>query len=194
MNFVKEKLYEEEELSSDDPINTEYLPSDESVFDPFGENNFETLESCNSGIEKDKNRREVTSSDDSPQPHCASSKKSEESETRKMDLPHFHIEDGIINSSDRYGWTRLHWSTFRGDLSKVKNLLSSGADVNSKDEHGFTPLFVASRMGHYAMVKVLCENNANLKCTNYQGKTAMNQAEEKDFIQIISLLNEYLED
>ena len=49
-------------------------------------------------------------------------------------------------------------------------------------------------MGHYAIVKVLCENNANLKCTNYQGKTAMNQAEEKDFIQIISLLNEYLED
>ena len=79
MNLVKEKLYEEEELWSDDPINTEYLPSDESVLDPFGENNFETLESCNSGIEKDKNRREVKSSNDSPQPHCASSKKSEES-------------------------------------------------------------------------------------------------------------------
>ena len=66
LNLVKEKLYEEEELWSDDPINTEYLPSDESCFDPLGENNFETLGSCNIGIEKDKNRREVTSSDDSP--------------------------------------------------------------------------------------------------------------------------------
>jgi len=44
-------------------------------------------------------------------------------------------------------------------------------------------------MGHYNITKLLLENQADLKLTNYKGQTAVNQAEEKGYSEIVNLLS-----
>ena len=78
----------------------------------------------------------------------------------------------------------LHWSSFKGEFSKFFDLISKGADVNLPDEHGFTPLFVAARRGHSDIVQLLLESGADAHRRNYEGKTAINMAKEKKFVQV----------
>ena len=82
----------------------------------------------------------------------------------------------------------MHQATYLGLYSQCVDLISNGADVNFADEYGFTPLFVAARLGNEEITKLLCESGANVKHRNYQGKTAINMAEEKGFQNIVTIL------
>ena len=96
-----------------------------------------------------------------------------------------------VNKQDIYGWSNLHWSTFRGQYAKCKELISAGADVNLPDEHGFTPLFVAARQGNFDISKLLLDSGADVQRRNYVGKTALDMATEKSFSNIEKLLKKY---
>ena len=99
-----------------------------------------------------------------------------------------HDETGLshmdVNQADKNKWTALHWSSFKGEYSKCLDLISRGADVNLPDEHGFSPLFVAARLGHLDIVQLLLESGADVHRRNYEGKTAINMAKEKKFVQV----------
>ena len=98
------------------------------------------------------------------------------------------LQNNAVASQDEIGWTKLHQATYHGLYSQCVDLISRGADVNFADEYGFTPLFVAARRGNEEITKLLCESGANVEHRNYQGKTAMNMAEETDFQNIIAIL------
>jgi hypothetical protein len=53
-----------------------------------------------------------------------------------------------------------------GDLTKIKNLISSGADANSNDYNKRTPLYLAASEGHFDIVKYLIENGANVNAVD----------------------------
>ena len=89
-----------------------------------------------------------------------------------------------VNQADKNKWTALHWSSFKGEYSKCFDLISRGADVNLPDEHGFSPLFVAARRGHLDIIQLLLESGADVHRRNYEGKTAINMAKEKKFVQV----------
>ena len=65
-------------------------------------------------------------------------------------------------------------------------------DVNFADEYGFTPLLVAARRGNGEITKLLLESGANADHKNYQGKTAINMAQEKGFQNIVALLENFI--
>lgn len=54
----------------------------------------------------------------------------------------------------------LHNAIEKGDINKVKELITKGADVNEKDLD--TPLELASYYGHADIVRLLVSNGANL--------------------------------
>ncbi len=51
---------------------------------------------------------------------------------------------------------------FKGDISKVKTLISSGADLNSKDKNGIPALVIATYLGRTEIVKLLLDGGANV--------------------------------
>ncbi|HUW83232.1 MAG TPA: ankyrin repeat domain-containing protein [Phycisphaerae bacterium] len=59
-------------------------------------------------------------------------------------------------------------AAYRGDLNRVRSLLSAGADVNAKATAGVTALWQAAANGHTEIVKALLESKANV---NVQRKT-----------------------
>ena len=61
----------------------------------------------------------------------------------------------------------------KGDLEKVKLLLSQGADIETKGVHGNTPLISASRNGCLEIVKHLLSQGAEIEAKDYYGDTAL---------------------
>ncbi len=50
------------------------------------------------------------------------------------------------------------------NTERVRELLSTGADVNSKDNNGWTALRSAAYNGHTEIAKILIEAGADLSC------------------------------
>ena len=63
---------------------------------------------------------------------------------------------------EKYGRTPLHKAVATGDIEKVKNLLSGGADPNVKDTFGRTPLHYAAFKGEVEIAKILLKHGADL--------------------------------
>jgi ankyrin repeat protein len=67
----------------------------------------------------------------------------------------------------------LYDAADKGDLSAVKTLLDSGADVNDRGIAGKTALITAADKGHLAVVKELLTRGANANLYNNWGETAL---------------------
>ena len=63
------------------------------------------------------------------------------------------------------GWTPLHYASYRGHLSIVKELidksLGGGVNVNAVNDLGFSPLFYACQMGHIEICELLLQKGAD---------------------------------
>ena len=62
-----------------------------------------------------------------------------------------------------------------GNVSKVKDLLSSGSDVNDVDKEGWTPLIAASWSGRLDVVRLLIEKGADVNARDNGGGTALSR-------------------
>ena len=51
----------------------------------------------------------------------------------------------------------LRDASSRGDLVKVRELITAGADINHVDNKGRTPLYIASETGHVEVVRELLQ-------------------------------------
>jgi ankyrin repeat protein len=76
------------------------------------------------------------------------------------------------------------------DLSALKELLGSGADVNEQDEHGWTPLNWAAGKGNPAAVKLLLENGADASGVGRDQRTPYMIALAAGHAEVAAMLRE----
>ena len=75
------------------------------------------------------------------------------------------------------------------DLSKVKQLLSEGAEPNTQDNNGWTPLHEAAQRAHYDLVHLLLENGANPNVPGGdENATPLHDAAENGSPDVVQLL------
>ena len=63
-------------------------------------------------------------------------------------------------------------AAFKGDMAKVKSLLTKGADVNTKANDSLTALIQAAYFGDTDIVKVLLANTADVNAKHKNGLAA----------------------
>uniref|UniRef100_A0A8D2AYN7 Ankyrin repeat domain 31 n=1 Tax=Sciurus vulgaris TaxID=55149 RepID=A0A8D2AYN7_SCIVU len=95
--------------------------------------------------------------------------------------------DGI-NKRNVRGESRLHLAARRGNLSLVKKLIESGADVNLKDNAGWTPLHEASNEGFNDIIVELLKAGANVNCENIDGILPLRDAVAGNHLKAAEIL------
>lgn len=72
-------------------------------------------------------------------------------------------DPSIIDETDSYGMTALHWAVDKGHYRVAEWLIAEGADVNVKDKNGETPLnYTISKEYRRRMATMLMLNGAKL--------------------------------
>ena len=85
---------------------------------------------------------------------------------------------------------RICNAAIRGDLTEIKQLLLTGADVNTTNSFGQTALIEASRRGYYDICRLLIENGADVNLKDGKGTRALIEAVSDDYYDICRLLIE----
>ena len=113
---------------------------------------------------------------------------------RIVDLSHRKRAPNVFNTSPRFQGrayttrTRLmHWSG-KGDLVRVLETLSRGANVNVREPSGMTALGRAIGRGHLAVTRELLARGADLHVRNADGLTALCVASSSGHADIVSEL------
>lgn len=75
-----------------------------------------------------------------------------------------------------------------GNVQRVKEFLSKGADVNAKDDQGYTALMWAAYNGHIDIIKELLLFGADVNEQDNKGYTAQMWANEQGYADIVQLL------
>ena len=76
-----------------------------------------------------------------------------------------------------------------GTLQTAQVLVERGAIINSADERGNTPLHGAAAAGNLEMIKFLLQRKGRPAERNIEGKTPRDIARERDYADIVRLLD-----
>ena len=79
-------------------------------------------------------------------------------------------------------------ATEKGHTTKLRTLLTRGADVNARDRHGFSALMKAALYGHTGIVEMLMERGADLNASDENGWTPLMSAASGGNPDIVELL------
>lgn len=101
------------------------------------------------------------------------------------------INSAGINKKNARGESRLHLASRRGNLSLVKALIESGADVNLQDNSGWTPLHEASNEGFTDIIVELLKAGANVNCENVDGFLPIHDAVTSNHLKAAEILLEH---
>ena len=82
----------------------------------------------------------------------------------------------------------LHQAAIDGDVSKIRGLLASGANVNAKNQDGRTALILAAVQRRVDVVQFLLNNGADPNARDKQGDTAMSIVRQSGQIHMGQLL------
>lgn len=98
------------------------------------------------------------------------------------------LEAGWPVSKEK-GWSPTHEAALAGNSEALAAMLRAGAKVNLREPtNGGTPLHVAAFNGHLAAVKVLVGAGAKVNARDNDGWTALSQAKDQGFPQIMEWL------
>ena len=97
----------------------------------------------------------------------------------------------VVEMKGYNGNMPLGVAAFQGHLNVVKYLMSQpNVDIDSKDNNGWTPLILASYGNHGKVVQILLQKGADKSIKNNYGKTALDYAKSKNFVNIIEILKQ----
>jgi ankyrin repeat protein len=86
-------------------------------------------------------------------------------------------------------------AAYNGDVAKVQELLSAGANVNDRTSDGQTPLMTAAQKGYdescVEVVKLLLKNGADVNATDTYGSSALRLAQRKGLTNMVNLLTSH---
>jgi ankyrin repeat protein len=90
------------------------------------------------------------------------------------------------------GWTPQHEASLAGLDRAMAALVKAGAPLNIREPiNGGTPLHVAAFNGHLAVVKILLAAGAEVNSRDKEGWTALSQARDQGFPEIVECLKSY---
>jgi uncharacterized protein len=81
----------------------------------------------------------------------------------------------------------LHISSSEGYEEISNNHLQQGAEVNAQTTTGRTPIMGACESGHIKVVKTIMPYKPNITIKDINGRTCIDYAQEKNFVEIASL-------
>ncbi|XP_061830759.1 ankyrin repeat domain-containing protein 11 isoform X2 [Nerophis lumbriciformis] len=96
-----------------------------------------------------------------------------------------------VNKRNERGETRLHRSAIRGEIRRIKELISEGADVNVKDFAGWTALHEACNRGYYDVAKQLLAAGAEVNTKGLDDDTPLHDASNNGHFKVVKLLLRY---
>jgi len=82
----------------------------------------------------------------------------------------------------------LFHAAYKGDVTRAKELLSSGADVNARNEQGNTALFLAAFKGFPEVVNLLLDNKAEVDGKCMGGATPLLVAAQQGQKEVVAIL------
>lgn len=108
------------------------------------------------------------------------------------------FKDININQRLEYNWTPVMYAIHNGHKEMVEFLLSNGAFLRVYDVIGLTPITIAVLKNQKEILKVLLKSKATsldfIIFKTKTGKTALDLAKEKGYIEIVELLKNKLKD
>jgi hypothetical protein len=93
----------------------------------------------------------------------------------RMTSPHYISSPQMTHSFDQQAFDLRH-AAMAGDVERLKELLSGGADPNGADPTGETPLHEAAAFGRKEAAAVLLEHGADPNARDSQGDTPLWEA------------------
>ncbi|WP_392455221.1 ankyrin repeat domain-containing protein [Chryseomicrobium aureum] len=117
----------------------------------------------------------------------------------KTEILKYMIEQAEPNHTvvNRYGGNALIPAAEKGHLENVKVLLQDGkADIDHQNNYGYTALIEAVALTdgsalYQEIVQELLKYNANKELRDNRGKTALDYAKEKGYIEIVKLIEDW---
>lgn len=98
----------------------------------------------------------------------------------------------LINASDRFGHSTLHFTAYKGNAQILRFLLRNGGNPNVRGRHDSTPLHSAAWGRNKAALEVLLEEGADVNARTDEGETPSMTASlrgEKDILEILFALS-----
>ena len=98
----------------------------------------------------------------------------------------------LINATDRFGHTPLHFTAYKGNAQILRFLLRNGGNPNVQGRHDSTPLHSAAWGRNAAALEVLLEEGADVNARTVEGETPGMTASlrgEKDILEILFALS-----
>ncbi|MFA5081335.1 MAG: ankyrin repeat domain-containing protein [Hydrogenophilaceae bacterium] len=100
-----------------------------------------------------------------------------------------------VDATDANGWTALFKAVYNHELDTgfagvAKTLIDAGANANATIHFGITPLMLAAGGGEGAVCEVLLAAGADPNAVNEAGRTALQMAKERHWVDVINLLHE----
>ncbi|GIN69554.1 hypothetical protein J14TS2_00290 [Bacillus sp. J14TS2] len=117
----------------------------------------------------------------------------------RSEILKYMLENATPNEKifNRFGGNALIPAAEKGHLENVKLLLEkSKIDINHQNNYGYTALIEAVALAYGSrtyqdIIRILLENGANPNLKDHHGKTALDYAQELNYVEMKNILKEY---